>query len=201
MYSLDFASQRSFGLRPQEPARLRLTPLLTRPPKGACPFATWQAVRGRAPLTTSPERWGRSRASRSGPLRGRCANLDPLPLRRPAVALWRVSSGRRVKGLVRPAAPQGRGLGPLTRLERPQPHVSGGRGRSSPCPPSPRRQEWGVQRGKAPMGKGVARCKSKKASAQRAGISVRPKAALALAVRVKKGNRYRPRNTGGVFSG
>ena len=131
-----------------------LLPPLTRPPKGACPFATWQAVRGRAPLTTSPERWGRSRASRSGPLRGRCANLDPLPLRRPAVALWRVSSGRRVKGLVRPAAPQGRGLGPLTRLERPQPHVSGGRGRSSPCPPSPRRQEWGVQRGKAPMGKG-----------------------------------------------
>ena len=32
--------------------------------------------------------------------------------------------------------------------------VSGGRGRSSPCPPSPRRQEWGVQRGKAPLGKG-----------------------------------------------
>ena len=111
-----------------------LLPPLTRPPKGACPFATWQAVRGRAPLTTSPERWGRSRASRSGPLRGRCANLDPLPLRRPAVALWRVSSGRRVKGLVRPAAPQGRGLGPLTRLERPQPHVSGGRGALPPAP-------------------------------------------------------------------
>ena len=143
-----------------------LLPPLTRPPKGACPFATWQAVRGRAPLTTSPERWGRSRASRSGLLRGRCAN--PLPLRRPAVALWRVSSGRRVKGLVRPAAPQGRGLGPLTRLERPQPHVSGGRGRSSP-PPSPRRQEW-ESRGAKPLWARAEGPLQAKASAQRAGI-------------------------------
>ena len=48
--------------------------------------------------------------------------------------------------------------------------VSGGWGRSSPSPPSPRRQEWGVQRGKAPMGKGRRPAATKKASAQRAGI-------------------------------
>ena len=154
------------------------------PPKGACPFATWQAVR-KAPLTTSPERWGRSRASRSGPLRGRCANLDPLPLRRPAVALWRVSSGRRVKGLVRPAAPQGRGLGPLTRLERPQPHVSGGRGRSSPCPPSPRQQSGGVQRAKPLWGRAKGPLQAKKPLPKGQAFS-RPKAVF-LGVRHRLG--------------
>ena len=35
-----------------------------------------------------------------------------------------------------------------------QASVSGGRGRSSPCPPSPRRQEWGFQGGKAQLGEG-----------------------------------------------
>ena len=43
-----------------------------------------------------------------------------------------------------------------------QASVSGGRGCSSPCPPSPRRQEWGVQRGKAPLSKGRRPAASKK---------------------------------------
>ena len=147
-----------------------LLPPLTRPPKGACPFATWQAVRGRAPLTTSPERWGRSRASRSGPLRGRCANLDPLPLRRPAVALWRVSSGRRVKGLVRPAARRAR-TRPLDAPGTTPASREWGQGALFPLPPEPSAARVGSPEGQSPYGQGPkARCKPKKASAQRAGI-------------------------------
>ena len=75
------------------------------------------------------------------PLRGRCASLDPHPLRqRPSKPLRgplaRFSSRGRVKGLVRPAAPQGRGHGPLTRPERPKPagRVSGALFPRHPCP-------------------------------------------------------------------
>ena len=106
-------------------------------------FATWQAAGGRAPPATSPERWGRSWASRPSRCAVAARALTPIPptvplkpLRGP---LARFSSGGRVKGLVRPAAPQGRGHGPLTRPERPKPagRVSG---RSSPGTPAPRRE-------------------------------------------------------------
>ena len=110
---------------------------LRRPP-GA--FATWQAAGGRAPPATSPERWGRSWASRPS----RCAvaaraltpiHSDSAP-QAPARASGAFSSGGRVKGLVRPAAPQGRGHGPLTRPERPKPagRVSGALFPRHPCP-------------------------------------------------------------------
>ena len=106
------------------------------------------ALRGRSPRgrrlgkstpATSPERWGRSWASRLL-LRGRCASLDPHPpdsaLRPLRGPLARFSSGGRVKGLVRPADPQGRGHGPLTRPERPKPagRVSGALFPRHPCP-------------------------------------------------------------------
>ena len=80
---------------------------LRRPP-GA--FATWQAAGGRAPPATSPERWGRSWASRPS----RCAvaaraltpiHSDSAPQAPARAGLWRVFSEGRVKGLVRPAAP------------------------------------------------------------------------------------------------
>jgi len=65
VYSLHLCFAKIVRAAPPKSLRgFALLPLLTRPPKGACPFATWQAVRGRTPLTTSPERWGRSRASR-----------------------------------------------------------------------------------------------------------------------------------------
>ena len=158
MYSLDFASQRSFGPKGQKYKRpcaaSPCSPPLTRPPKGACPFATWQAVRGRAPLTTSPERWGRSRASRSGPLRGRCANLDPLPLRCPTVILWRVFEWKAGQGVGAARSPVGARTRPLDAPGTTQASREWGQGRSSPCPPSPRRQEWGFQGGKAHLGEG-----------------------------------------------
>lgn len=46
----------------------------------------------------------------------------------------RFRSGGRVKGLVRPAAPQGRGHGPLTRPQRPQASVMRCRGAFPPGP-------------------------------------------------------------------
>lgn len=58
-----------------------------------------------------------------------------------------------VKGLVRPAARRAR-TRPLDAHGMTPASGSGCRGRFSPCTPSPRRQEWGVQRGKAPLGKG-----------------------------------------------
>ena len=64
--------------------------------------------------------------------------------------------------------------------------VSGGRGRSSLCPPSPRRQEWGVQRGKAPLGKGRRPAASPKKSLPGGQAFSRPKAVL-LGVRHRLG--------------
>ena len=57
-----------------------------------------------------PGAWGSFLGVKAKPLRGRCASLDPHPLRQcpssPCAGLWRVfSSEGRVKGLVRPAAP------------------------------------------------------------------------------------------------
>lgn len=56
--------------------------------------------------------------------------------------------------------------------------VSGGRGCSSPCPPSPRRQEWGVQRGKAPLGKDRRAAASKKKPLPTGQAFSRPQAVL-----------------------
>ena len=109
-------------------------------------------LRGRSPRgrrlgeehpSHQPGRWGRSWASRPS----RCAvaaraltpiHSDSAP-QAPARASGAFSSGGRVKGLVRPAAPQGRGHGPLTRPERPKPagRVSGA---LFPGTPAPRRE-------------------------------------------------------------
>ena len=76
------------------------------------------ALRGRSPRgrrlgkstpATSPG-VGSFLGVKAKPLRGRCASLDPHPLRQCpsspcAGLLWRVFSEGRVKGLVRPAAP------------------------------------------------------------------------------------------------
>jgi hypothetical protein len=67
-----------------------------------------------------------------------------------------------------------------------QASVSGGRGCSSPCPPSPRRQEWGVQRGKAPMGKGRRPAASQKKPLPKGQAFSRPKAVF-LGVRHRLG--------------
>ena len=132
--SESFEQKARLGVSPKQREARADQERLRRPP-GA--FATWQAAGGRAPPATSPERWGRSWASRPS----RCAvaaraltpiHSDSAP-QAPARASGAFSSGGRVKGLVRPAAPQGRGHGPLTRPERPKPagRVSG---RSSPAP-------------------------------------------------------------------
>lgn len=114
------------------------------------------------------------------------ASLDPHPLRqRPSKPLCgplaRFSSRGRVKGLVRPAAPQGRGHGPLTRPERPNPagRVSGALFPRHPCPSARgprqgRRRRFyglpcrgappaGVPRGAQPLGPSAA---NKKPSAE-----------------------------------
>ena len=114
------------------------------PPAASGAFATWQAAGGRAPPATSPERWGRSWASRPSRCAVAARALTPIhsdsapqaPARAYSGAFF---SGGRVKGLVRPAAPQGRGHGPLTRPERPKPagRVSGA---LFPGTPAPRRR-------------------------------------------------------------
>ena len=68
----------------------------------------------------------------------------------------------------------------------PQASVSGCRGRSSPCTPSPRRQEWGVQRGKAPLSKGRRPAASKKNICPTGRHFHRPKAVF-LGVRHRLG--------------
>ena len=93
------------------------------------------------PSSHQPERWGRSWASRPSRCAVAARALTPIhsdsapqaPARGP---LARFSSGGRVKGLVRPAAPQGRGHGPLTRPGDPS-LPAGCRGRSSPGTPCP----------------------------------------------------------------
>ncbi|PRW70221.1 hypothetical protein C7A12_29530 [Pseudomonas fluorescens] len=52
--------------------------------------------------------------------------------------------------MVRPAARRAR-TRPLDAHGMTPASVSGGRGRSFPCPPSPRRQEW-ESRGRSPLG-------------------------------------------------
>ena len=109
------------------------------------------ALRGRSPRgrrlgEKHPQPPARSRVvpGRQGQAAARsrqAASLDPHPLRQcPSKPLRgplaRFSSEGRVKGLVRPAAPQGRGHGPLTRPERPKPagRVSGALFPRHPCP-------------------------------------------------------------------
>ena len=96
---------------------------------------------GKSTPSHQPGALGSFLGVKAKPLRGRCASLDPHPLRQcPSKPLRgplaRFSSEGRVKGLVRPAAPQGRGHGPLTRPERPKPagRVSGALFPRHPCP-------------------------------------------------------------------
>ena len=95
---------------------------------------------GKSTPSHQPGALGSFLGVKAKPLRGRCASLDPHPSdsapQAPARASGAFSSGGRVKGLVRPAAPQGRGHGPLTRPERPKPagRVSGALFPRHPCP-------------------------------------------------------------------
>ena len=114
------------------------------------------------------------------------ASLDPIhsgsaPQAPVCGPLARFSSRGRVKGVVRPAAPQGRGHGPLTRPERPNPagRVSGALFPRHPCPSARgprqgRRRRFyglpcrgappaGVPRGAQPLGPSAA---NKKPSAE-----------------------------------
>ena len=93
---------------------------------------------GKAPQPPA-RAWGSFLGVKAKLLRGRCASLDPHPLRQcpppPCAGLWRVF---RVKGGSRgwwPRSPVGRGHGPLTRPERPKPagRVSGALF-PAPCP-------------------------------------------------------------------
>ena len=137
-----------YGLRPAPPFG-RCIPPLTRPPKGACPFATWQGCRWprRFALLYLPPclSVGRSVSVKAMPLRGRCASLDPACTR----------NGAGVKGLVRPAAAQRRGLGPLTPVELPQPLALGlgtkGAQRPQAPAPEPHGGECGESRGAKPL--------------------------------------------------
>ena len=64
---------------------------------------------GKSTPSHQPGALGSFLGVKAKPLRGRCASLDPHPLRQcpssPCAGLWRVFSEGRVKGLVRPAAP------------------------------------------------------------------------------------------------
>lgn len=82
-----------------------------------------------------------------------------------------------VKGLVRPADAKRRGLGPLTPTECPSLR-EWGQGALFPCPPSPRRQEWGFQGGKAHLGEGRRPAASHKKSLPGGQAFSRPKAVL-----------------------
>ena len=138
-----------YGLRPAPPFG-RCIPPLTRPPKGACPFATWQGCRWprRFALLYLPPclSVGRSVSVKAMPRRGRCASLDPASTR----------YGAGVKGLVRPAARRAR-TRPLDACGVTPASGSGvgNEGSAATAGPSPRasrRRVWGVQRGKAPLG-------------------------------------------------
>ena len=113
------------------------------PPAASGAFATWQAAGGRAPPATSPERWGRSWASRPSRCAVAARALTPHPSdsapQAPARASGAFSSGGRVKGLVRPAARRAR-TRPLDATGRPKPagRVSGRSSPGTPCPSSER---------------------------------------------------------------
>ena len=110
------------------------------------------ALRGRSPRgrrlgeehpSHQPGALGSFLGVKAKPLRGRCASLDPHPLRQcpssPCAGLWRVFEWRAGQGVGAARSPAGRGHGPLTRPERPKPagRVSGA---LFPGTPAPRRR-------------------------------------------------------------
>ena len=97
---------------------------------------------GKSTPSHQPRALGSFLGVKAKPLRGRCASLDPHPLRQcpssPCAGLWRVFSGGRVKGWCGPQPRRGED----TALTRPgDPSLPAGcRGRSSPGTPAPRRE-------------------------------------------------------------
>ena len=133
--SESFEQKARLGVSPKQREARADQERLRRPPGGVRHVAGgW----GKSTPSHQPGALGSFLGVKAKPLRGRCASLDPHPSdsapQAPARASGAFFEWRAGQGVgAAPAAPQGRGHGPLTRPERPKPagRVSG---RSSPAP-------------------------------------------------------------------